>query len=71
MTTGAGEKSLDSAVRHCIIVTGYSGRRKSVEADGDTEAPVTCATVMPLGETVSSWEAVHEVSLSLFGHQGL
>ena len=71
MTPGAGEKSLDSTVRHCIIVTGYSGRRKSVEADGDTEAPVTCATVLPWGETVSNQEAVVEAELGLLGHKGL
>jgi hypothetical protein len=37
-----------------------SGRRKSIEADRDTEAPVTCEVIMPLGETVSGWGIVSE-----------
>ena len=53
MTTKDTEKGLDTTVRHCIIVVDCSGRRKSIEADGDMEGPVTCKVVMPLGKTVS------------------
>ncbi len=58
--TKADGKSLDSADRGCMIVTDCSGRRKNVEADGDTEAPVTRNIVMRLGETVSGGEIVSE-----------
>jgi len=71
MATRADEKSLDSTVRRCIIGSDYSGRRKSVEADGDTEDPVTCEIVMLLGKTVSYWETVSQTELGLFGHKGL
>jgi hypothetical protein len=67
----AGEKSLDSTVRRCIIVTGCFGRRKSVEADGDTEDPVTRKIVMPSRETISGWEILSEAGLGLLGHKGL
>ncbi len=39
-------------------MTDCSGRRKSIEADGDKEDPVTHRVVMPLGETVSGGEIV-------------
>ena len=61
MTAKAGENSLDSTVRCYIILLNCSGRRKSIEADRDTEAPVTCEIVVPLGETISGWEIVSEV----------
>ena len=60
IVTEAGGKSLDSTVRGCTIVLDCFGRRKSIAADRDTEAPVTCEVLMPLGETVSGQEAVSE-----------
>ena len=50
-------------------MTDCSGRRKNVEADGDTEAPVTCEMVMRLGETVSGGEIVSETEFRFAGTQ--
>lgn len=60
MIAEAREKHLDSTGRRYIILLNCSGRRKSIEADRDTEAPVTCEVAMPLGETVPGWGTVSE-----------
>ena len=42
-----------------------------MEADRDTEAPVTCKVGMPLGDIVFGWKAISEAGLGLLGHKGL